>query len=52
MAWLNVLAGYNKQNPQSKTSIEIVQNSFWEKYGRTFSLDMIMKMCLVKELKS
>ncbi|AOW31024.1 phosphoglucomutase [Candida albicans P57072] len=36
VAWLNVLAGYNKQNPQSKTSIEIVQNSFWEKYGRTF----------------
>ena len=52
VAWLNVLAGYNKQNPQSKTSIEIVQNSFWEKYGRTFSLDMIMKMFLVKELKS
>ncbi|KAI5966718.1 PGM2 [Candida pseudojiufengensis] len=36
VAWLNVLADYNKQNPNDKTSIEIVQNSFWEKYGRTF----------------
>ncbi|EMG48501.1 PGM2 Phosphoglucomutase 2 [Candida maltosa Xu316] len=36
VAWLNVLADYNQKNPSSKTSIEIVQNSFWEKYGRTF----------------
>ncbi|EGW34374.1 alpha-D-phosphohexomutase, alpha/beta/alpha domain I [Spathaspora passalidarum NRRL Y-27907] len=36
VAWLNVLAGYAAKNPGSKTSIEIVQNSFWEKYGRTF----------------
>ena len=36
VAWLNVLADYNLKNPNSKTSIEIVQNSFWDKYGRTF----------------
>ncbi|KAI5950733.1 PGM2 [Candida jiufengensis] len=36
VAWLNVLAEYNLQNPESETSIEIVQNKFWEKYGRTF----------------
>jgi phosphoglucomutase len=36
VAWLNVLADYNQKNPDSKTSIEIVQNSFWDKYGRTF----------------
>ncbi|RCK59418.1 Phosphoglucomutase [Candida viswanathii] len=36
VAWLNVLADYNQKNPDSKTSIEIVQNSFWNKYGRTF----------------
>lgn len=36
VAWLNVLADYNLKNPNSKTSIEIVQNSFWNKYGRTF----------------
>lgn len=52
VAWLNVLAGYNKQNPQSKTSIEIVQNSFGKNMVVLFSLDMIMKMFLVKELKS
>lgn len=36
VAWLNVLADFNQKNPESKTSIEIVQNKFWEKYGRTF----------------
>ncbi|KAK6199221.1 alpha-D-phosphohexomutase, alpha/beta/alpha domain I [Scheffersomyces amazonensis] len=36
VAWLNVLADYNLQNPTSKTSIKIVQDSFWLKYGRTF----------------
>ncbi|KAK6462459.1 phosphoglucomutase [Scheffersomyces coipomensis] len=36
VAWLNVLADYNLQNPGSKTSIKVVQDSFWEKYGRTF----------------
>ncbi|CUM56383.1 unnamed protein product [Debaryomyces tyrocola] len=36
IAWLNVLADFNRKNPDKKTSVEIVQNSFWEKYGRTF----------------
>ncbi|CAK9436525.1 uncharacterized protein LODBEIA_P10830 [Lodderomyces beijingensis] len=36
VAWLNVLADYHSKHPDSDTSIEIVQNSFWEKYGRTF----------------
>lgn len=36
IAWLNVLADFDKKNPDKKTSVEIVQNSFWEKYGRTF----------------
>ncbi|KAG2733927.1 hypothetical protein G9P44_003452 [Scheffersomyces stipitis] len=36
VAWLNVLADYNVKNPESKTSISVVQNSFWKKYGRTF----------------
>lgn len=36
VAWLNVLADYHSKNPDSDTSIEIVQNSFWDKYGRTF----------------
>ncbi|KAI3404443.2 PGM2 [Candida oxycetoniae] len=36
VAWLNVLADYHSKNPDSETSIKIVQNSFWNKYGRTF----------------
>lgn len=36
IAWLNVLADFDRKNPDKKTSVEIVQNSFWEKYGRTF----------------
>lgn len=36
VAWLNVLADYSELNPGSPTSIEIVQNAFWKKYGRTF----------------
>ncbi|KAI5959024.1 PGM2 [Candida margitis] len=36
VAWLNLLADYHKSNPGKSTSIEIVQNSFWDKYGRTF----------------
>ncbi|ODV82224.1 phosphoglucomutase [Suhomyces tanzawaensis NRRL Y-17324] len=36
VAWLNVLADYHQKNPDSPTSIKVVQNSFWEKYGRTF----------------
>ncbi|KAK6456523.1 phosphoglucomutase [Scheffersomyces xylosifermentans] len=36
VAWLNVLADYNKKNPDGETSIKVVQDSFWKKYGRTF----------------
>ena len=36
IAWLNVLAEFNKQNPDEVVSIENVQNKFWLKYGRTF----------------
>ncbi|CAN6665040.1 phosphoglucomutase 2 [Trichomonascus vanleenenianus] len=35
VAWLNVLAGVNKQNPSIK-SIAQIQNDFWNEYGRTF----------------
>lgn len=36
VAWLNILASYWKKNPNAETSIKTVQDSFWEKYGRTF----------------
>ena len=36
VAWLNVLALYNKHNPTKEASIKTIQNEFWEKYGRTF----------------
>ncbi|ODV84436.1 hypothetical protein CANARDRAFT_8784 [[Candida] arabinofermentans NRRL YB-2248] len=36
VAWLNVLAAFEKQNPDIEPSIANVQKSFWEKYGRTF----------------
>lgn len=36
VAWLNVLAAYNELNPNDDVSIKIVQEKFWEKYGRTF----------------
>lgn len=35
-AWLNVLADFNQQFPNEKTSIKAVQEKFWQKYGRTF----------------
>lgn len=35
-AWLNVLADFNLQFPDEKTSIKTVQEKFWQKYGRTF----------------
>lgn len=35
-AWLNVLADFNLQFPDEKTSIKSVQEKFWQKYGRTF----------------
>lgn len=36
VAWLNVLADFNLQFPDEKTSIKAVQEKFWLKYGRTF----------------
>lgn len=36
VAWLNVLAAYNEQFPEDDVSIKVVQEKFWEKYGRTF----------------
>lgn len=36
IAWLNILAIYNKHNPQKEASIKTVQEEFWLKYGRTF----------------
>ncbi|GMM53636.1 phosphoglucomutase [Maudiozyma humilis] len=36
VAWLNVLALYNKHNPDKVASIATIQHEFWEKYGRTF----------------
>lgn len=36
VAWLNVLAIYNKHNPEKEASIKTIQEEFWDKYGRTF----------------
>lgn len=36
IAWLNVLAIYNKHNPDKEVSIKIIQEEFWNKYGRVF----------------
>ncbi|CAD6639109.1 XXYS1_4_G0025790.mRNA.1.CDS.1 [Saccharomyces cerevisiae] len=36
MAWLNILAIYNKHHPEKEASIKTIQNEFWAKYGRTF----------------
>ncbi|CAD6639829.1 HN1_G0019280.mRNA.1.CDS.1 [Saccharomyces cerevisiae] len=36
MAWLNILAIYNKHHPENEASIKTIQNEFWTKYGRTF----------------
>lgn len=38
VAWLNVLAAYDAKHPELEggATIKIVQESFWEKYGRTF----------------
>jgi len=36
IAWLNLLAIYNKQHPEKVASIKTIQNEFWNKYGRTF----------------
>ncbi|AET38199.1 uncharacterized protein Ecym_2475 [Eremothecium cymbalariae DBVPG len=36
IAWLNVLAIYNRRNPEKPASIKAIQDEFWLKYGRTF----------------
>ena len=36
IAWLNILALYNKENPEKDASITNIQTEFWGKYGRTF----------------
>lgn len=37
IAWLNVLASFDSKNETGEiTSIKLVQDKFWEKYGRTF----------------
>lgn len=36
MAWLNILAIYNRKNPTKEASIKTIQEEFWNKYGRTF----------------
>lgn len=36
MAWLNILAIYNKKYPEKQSSIKNIQEDFWNKYGRTF----------------
>lgn len=36
VAWLNVIAAFNKQFPDEKPSIKSVQDKFWQKYGRTY----------------
>ncbi|CCC70631.1 hypothetical protein NCAS_0F01470 [Naumovozyma castellii] len=36
LAWLNLLAIYNKHHPDRDVSIKIIQDEFWNKYGRTF----------------
>lgn len=36
IAWLNILAIYNKHHPEKEASIKVIQHEFWNKYGRTF----------------
>ena len=36
VAWLNIIAGVAKQQPNKTPSIASIQNDFWEIYGRTF----------------
>ncbi|QLG73775.1 hypothetical protein HG535_0F02860 [Zygotorulaspora mrakii] len=36
IAWLNILALYNKRHPEREASIKTIQNEFWATYGRTF----------------
>ena len=36
VAWLNVIAGVAKQQPEKTPSIASIQNEFWDMYGRTY----------------
>ncbi|CCE64082.1 hypothetical protein TPHA_0G02470 [Tetrapisispora phaffii CBS 4417] len=36
VAWLNILAIFNKDHPEKDASIKTIQTEFWQKYGRTF----------------
>ncbi|SCU89992.1 LANO_0D07184g1_1 [Lachancea nothofagi CBS 11611] len=36
VAWLNILAIYNRDHPGRDVSIKTIQDEFWNKYGRTF----------------
>ncbi|CEP60954.1 uncharacterized protein LALA0_S02e03444g [Lachancea lanzarotensis] len=36
VAWLNILAIYDRDHPGSDVSIKTIQDNFWKKYGRTF----------------
>lgn len=36
MAWLNIIAGIAKAEPEKQLSIASIQQDFWKKYGRTF----------------
>lgn len=36
VAWLNILAIYNKHHPENEASIKTIQDEFWLKYGRVF----------------
>ncbi|KAK2770015.1 Phosphoglucomutase-2 [Emmonsiellopsis sp. PD_33] len=36
VAWLNIIAGVAKANPEKPLSIAAIQEDFWKTYGRTF----------------
>ncbi|KAG7802713.1 hypothetical protein KL944_002360 [Ogataea haglerorum] len=36
VAWLNVLAAFERDHPEIEPTIANIQKSFWKKYGRTF----------------
>ncbi|KAI5288379.1 Phosphoglucomutase-2 [Ascosphaera aggregata] len=36
VAWLNIIAGVGKANPEKSVSIATIQQDFWKTYGRNF----------------
>ncbi|KAI5297789.1 Phosphoglucomutase-2, partial [Ascosphaera atra] len=36
MAWLNIIAGVGKANPDKPVSVAAIQKDFWKTYGRNF----------------